>query len=279
MGCILLLIVIAIFYKYGVWAGLLSVLLVLFLDSAYKSLKQEYPHFFLWKNSKPQPESHQHKNYVEDSYDSDAYFSHATYRALFGLLAKVATASGRVRESQANYLKKMIATLFSDIDKEFIRSAFNEARDNNVNYKIYANQLDSLITNLNDKQVILSILCELVATTPPIHPKALEIIYYTEHIFGFNGFAHFFFGFNHQQHHEQQAQRPSQDQMRLYYDILGVSPSATNDEVKKAYRKCCMSSHPDRLGAHASPALKERATQEMHRINEAYQVISKARHI
>lgn len=55
-----------------------------------------------------------------------------------------------------------------------------------------------------------------------------------------------------------------------YYSILGVERNASADEIKKAYRKKAMDSHPDR---HGGDAEKEK---EFKAINEAYAVLSDA---
>jgi curved DNA-binding protein len=53
-----------------------------------------------------------------------------------------------------------------------------------------------------------------------------------------------------------------------YYDILGVSKKATDEEIKRAYRKMAMKYHPDR-----NPNKKE-AEERFKEINEAYAVLS-----
>ncbi|BDQ04561.1 MAG: chaperone protein DnaJ [Candidatus Dojkabacteria bacterium] len=55
-----------------------------------------------------------------------------------------------------------------------------------------------------------------------------------------------------------------------YYEILGVSRNATQEEIKKAFRKKLLEYHPDR---NKSPD----ATEKFKKINEAYQVLSDPR--
>ena len=55
--------------------------------------------------------------------------------------------------------------------------------------------------------------------------------------------------------------------MSNYYDILGVSKTATADEIKKAYRTLAFKYHPDRNPGNAE------AEEKFKQISAAYDVL------
>ena len=56
---------------------------------------------------------------------------------------------------------------------------------------------------------------------------------------------------------------------RDYYDVLGISKGASDNDIKKAYRKMAMKYHPDR-----NPENKQESEEKFKEVNEANDILS-----
>ncbi|HTX87565.1 MAG TPA: TerB family tellurite resistance protein [Bacteroidales bacterium] len=62
------------------------------------------------------------------------------------------------------------------------------------------------------------------------------------------------------------------------YDVLEVTSSATDDEIKKAYRELAKKYHPDKV-SHLGEDIRKSATEKFQNLNAAYEEIKRQRGI
>lgn len=60
------------------------------------------------------------------------------------------------------------------------------------------------------------------------------------------------------------------------FRVLEITPRATDDELRQAYRRMSMKHHPDKV-AHLGPEFQKSATEKFQRVNAAYARIKKTR--
>lgn len=73
---------------------------------------------------------------------------------------------------------------------------------------------------------------------------------------------------------------PTATRLKDAYAALGISPEASDAEVKRAYRKLISQNHPDKLAARGLPESMRAVAEERSReINAAYDLIKEARGI
>jgi DnaJ like chaperone protein len=68
------------------------------------------------------------------------------------------------------------------------------------------------------------------------------------------------------------------DHLESAYKVLGMSPDATDDELKKAYRRLALEHHPDRVAA-LGEDVRKAAEKKFQEINAAKERIWKARNL
>jgi DnaJ like chaperone protein len=62
------------------------------------------------------------------------------------------------------------------------------------------------------------------------------------------------------------------------YKILEIERTASDDEVKKAYRRMAMKYHPDKV-SHLGEDYRKSADEKFKKVNEAYEKIKKERNM
>ncbi|MDX1754577.1 MAG: co-chaperone DjlA [Marinobacter sp.] len=78
--------------------------------------------------------------------------------------------------------------------------------------------------------------------------------------------------------HADTAGTSSSQQLDDAYKVLGVSADASDQEVKRAYRKLMSENHPDKLAGRGLPeSMREMAEEKTREISHAYDIVTNAR--
>lgn len=210
------------------------------------------------------------------------------FNTLFMLLGHIAKADGRITETEIKLTESLMEKmgLSADHKREAIRlfklgaepifNLDNVLRD----FKFHSSRSPNLV------QMLLVYLINLAMADGELHEKEEQILRQVAQKLGFSSFlfeqilrmirAQNAFGGEDQFNTARPA--PGANEVTLAYEALGVNPSATDAEVKKAYRKLMSQYHPDKLIGQGMPEdMIKAATERSQEIQKAYDVIKKSR--
>jgi DnaJ like chaperone protein len=185
--------------------------------------------------------------------------------ALIALSAKMAVADGVATASETRAFKRTVE-IPPAIEQQVDR-VFDLAKQDVAGYEAYAKKIGRFFAREPDTlEHVLDSLFFIASADGLVHEAELDYLKSVSDIFGFDE-ARF----------EQIAsQHVYLDQGIDPYVVLGLTPGADRDEVKRVYRSLVSEHHPDRLIAKGVPEeLIDVATARMQAINQAYNKIIK----
>ena len=187
--------------------------------------------------------------------------------SLLVLMACIMKADGRVVKSELGIVKRFLVTNFGENGALEALQILKKLLDQPINETEVAMQINEYM-NYSTKLELTHLMLEIANADGIIVPAELNIIEHIAAIFRISPADLASLKAPYFKHTDQE----------WMYKALEIEPTATDDEVKKAYRRMAMKYHPDKV-AGAGEEAKKTATEKFRSINEAYETIKKQRGI
>ncbi len=204
--------------------------------------------------------------------------------AVISLAAKVAKADGQVTDHEVRAFDTFLRDnlRMPPEERRFAGRIFNEARDSAVPASAFAAQIRGLLSNQPDRlRDIVTVLLQIAHADGELHADEERMIRAIASEMGLTDHDYeqckAFFGGG--AGGRGASGRPSSAAAaNIDYEVLGVAPDATENEIKKAYRHIAREYHPDVLQSKGLPEdFMEFANQKLQKVNESYGRIKKQR--
>jgi DnaJ like chaperone protein len=192
------------------------------------------------------------------------------FLALFSILGKLAKADGRITREQGeaviSFLDRMGVT---GSQRSFAIKVFNEAKNTPYSVEDLAREFAQITRGRPDlRGSMMDMLFEIALTDSYLHPGEEEVIQSVAAILGFT---------------PQEVQTIRNRHMvgeEHTYAALGLTPDATDEEIRRTYRQLVQEYHPDRIVSQGMPQeFVEYATERFQEIQQAWEILRKKRNL
>lgn len=181
------------------------------------------------------------------------------------LLACVIKADGRVLKSEVAYIKPFLVRTFGEEGAKQALQLLKQLLEQEINPVAVAQQIRQHV-NYSVRLELVHLLLEVAKADGDVVEAETNVI----EIIAVN------MGISTADYQSLLALYRKHSDTTWAYTALEIEPSASDDEVKKAYRRMAMKYHPDKV-ANAGEAVRQQATEKFRAINEAYEHIKSQR--
>jgi DnaJ like chaperone protein len=197
--------------------------------------------------------------------------------SLLVLSSYIIKADGKVMHSEMEYVRQFLRTNFGEgaaqQGNEILKRLFEEQK--NTTSALYRNQIRQVCAQIaanmtySERLQLLAFLVEIAKADGSLPTSELNALYEVAQYLGMSASD-----VDSMLHLNQGGS--SEGTLEDAYKVLGVSPDATDDEVKKAYRKLALEHHPDRVSA-LGEDVRKAAEKKFQEINAAKEKVYQAR--
>lgn len=181
------------------------------------------------------------------------------------LSAAVMKADKVVKKSELDFVKKFLLTNFGEEQTRESLLVLKDLLEKDIPLDEVCQQIKYNMNNALKLQVI-HYLYGIAASDGEIHKSEIETIEQIAIKIGLTAREH------------NSVRSMFVEETDSAYEILGVSKSASNDEIKKAYRSMAIKHHPDKV-ANMGKDIESAAKDKFQSINQAWEKIKKERGI
>ena len=202
--------------------------------------------------------------------------------SLVVLAAAVMKADDKILKSELNFFKQFFVANFGEEKTRQVLPLLKQLLERDINVEKAARDIRYSM-NYQSRLILLDFLFRLALADNDPDPRELKVITRIAIHMGirqadFTSMQSMYFQTYRSQSGYQQQRPYSTMETTSAYEILGVSPNATNEEIKKAYRQLSIKHHPDKVG-HLGEEVRKAAEEKFSKINQAYDIIKKERNI
>ena len=185
--------------------------------------------------------------------------------SLLVLSAAVMKADGSVKKSELDYVKRFFLTNFGQERAEKYILMLREILKQDIQVYEVSQQIGRFM-DYSSKLQLIHYLFGIASADGSTHENEVDVISIIAKYMGISS-SDF-----------QSIKAMFVQQVDSAYKILGIDSNATDDEVKKAYRKMAIKYHPDKV-ATLGEDVQKAAEEKFKAVNQAYEAICKERGI
>ncbi len=209
----------------------------------------------------------------------------AFFTAVFSVMGHLAKADGRVSESEIQAARQIMDRMqLDESQRRLAMGLFNQGKQDDFDLaSVLAQFRQECSRRTNLLQMFLEILIVTALADMELHANEQKVLYQVAESIGFHhrqfeqllAMAVAQQRYAGKQYAAAQSKGPS---LKEAYQAMGIEPSVSDAELKKAYRRLMSQHHPDKLVAKGLPEeMIKLATEKTQEIRAAYEQIKRAR--